>query len=157
MHCFHGSKYSNTINASRDGNGLRIATAGDAVLRCLATVFADDFKSQWDEDGIKTPFIFKRDGFACEGQVARRAVQNRLLASLFDHMQLSSFLIDPPVKMSNRQKGTILEYLIARLYEIRGDDARLAELLLSCLTQVLLWLAICDIELDRRFLTPLHR
>ena len=40
-HPFHGGKYENTIRQSPDKKSLLVPTAGDAILRLLATVVVD--------------------------------------------------------------------------------------------------------------------
>ena len=52
-------------------------------------------------------------------------------------------------KLSEREKGTIVEYLVVKLYEIRGGNTRLAEVVLACMTQCLVWFAIYDIQKKR--------
>ena len=51
--------------------------------------------------------------------------------------------------LSERGKGTIVEYLVVKLYEIRGGNTRLAELVLACMIQCLVWFAIYDIQKKR--------
>ena len=47
-------------------------------------------------------------------------------------------------KLNEHEKGNIMEYLVVKLYETRGGNARLAELVLACMIQCLIWFAIYD-------------
>ena len=122
-----------------------MATAGDAILRLLATVVVDAIDAVWKRQGTPVS-IFGRDGPKCEAKAATRAVKNKHLALLFDNMGLCLWYPMDSSSLPEHEKGTIVEYLIVKLYESRGSNKRLSELVLVCMTQCLIWLAIYDIQ-----------
>ena len=92
-HTFHAGKYEHTINQSSDQQSTPcLATAGDAILRLLATVVADAIDAVWKRQGTHAS-IFGRDGPKCEAKAATRAVKNKHLALLLDKMGLCSGII----------------------------------------------------------------
>ena len=56
--------------------------------------------------------------------------------------------------LPEHEKGGKVEYLVVKLYEVRGRNKRLAELVLACMTQCLIWFAIYDIQ-RKKNLVPL--
>ena len=127
---------------------MRLPTAGDAILRLITTVVVDAIDAVWKRQGTPVS-IFGRDGPLCEAKAATRAVKNKHLAVLFDKMDLCLWYPMDSRHLSERGKGTIVEYLVVKLYETRGGNTRLAELILACMIQCLVWFAIYDIQKKR--------
>ena len=133
---------------SPDRQSVRVPPAGDAILRLLATVVVDAIDVAWKRQNTPVS-IFGRDGPLCEAKAATRSVKNKRLAVLFDKLDLCSWYPMDSRHLSERGKGTIVEYLVVKLYEIRGGNTRLAELVLACMIQCLVWFAIYDIQKKR--------
>ena len=89
----------------------------------------------------------------CEAKAATRSVKNKHLALLFDKMGLCLWYPMDSSSLPEHEKGTIVEYLVVKLYETRGRNKSLAELILACMTQCLIWFAIYDIQ-RKRSLVP---
>ena len=168
MHDFHSGKYRDTLSHSRGGNQLRPGTAGDAILRLLATAVVDAIADVWRRDpwtNGRSWFRkgFNRDGPKCECEVARQATKNKNLGLLFDKMRVVELLPgrvkldDGAPVMTQKTKGDIMECLIFQLYETEGEYRRLAELLLACMVQALVFFAMYDIEEKRSLLPFLSR
>ena len=155
-HPFHGGKYEYTIRQSPDQKSLLVPTAGDAILPLLATVVVDAIDADWERQSIRLP-IFIRDGPSCEAKAAKEAVQNEYLAILFDKMGVGSWVTVDSSKLNEHEKANIMEYLVVRLYETKGGNARLAELVLACIVQRLIWFAIYDIRSKRSRVPYLSR
>ena len=156
-HRFHGGKYENTMRQSLGGDSLRYATVGDAILRLLATAVVDAIADAWKRSGLRVPCCFLRDGAACESTVAKEAVRNERLALLFDKMCLGSVLFLTHSRLSCHTKADIMEYIFAKLYETEDENVRLAELLLACMIQTLVFFTIYDIKAKRCLLPYLSR
>ena len=153
-HTFHSGKYEHTIRQSSDKRSLpSLATAGDAILRLLATVVVDAIDVVWKRQDTPCS-IFGREGPKCEAKAATRAVKNKHLAVLFDKMGVYLWYPMDSSNLSEKDKGTIMEYLIAKLYEVRGVKKRLSELVLVCMTQCTIWFAIYDTR-RKKNLVPL--
>ena len=164
MHRFHSGKYSHTMSSSPDGNHLRPATAGDAILRLLTTAVVDAIADVWrrnPDTNEMSWFVkgFTREGSLCESEVARQAQSNKNLALLFDKMRVGE-LLSGKVKLdgwgperTQKIKGGIMECLIFQLYETTGECTRLAEFLFACMVQALVFFVLYDIE-EKRSLLP---
>ena len=72
-------------------------------------------------------------------------------------MQLGDAIIPEVLCLDQHAKGTIIECLVARLYETEGANTRLAELMLACMIQSLVWFTIYDIESKRSQVWRLSR
>ena len=112
----------------------------------------DAIDADWERQGVRLS-IFIRDGPSCEAKAATEAVKNEFPAILFDKMGVDSWAPVESSKLNEHEKGSIMEYLVVRLYETKGGNARLAELVLACLIQSLIWFAIYDIR-RKRSLVP---
>ena len=122
-------------------------------MRLLATVVVDAIDVVWKRQDTPCS-IFGREGPKCEAKAATRAVKNRHLAVLFDNMGVYLWYPMDSSNLSEKDKGTIMEYLIAKLYEVRGVKKRLSELVLVCMTQCTIWFAIYDTR-RKKNLVPL--
>ena len=109
-HDFHDGKYEHTMRQSSDKQSLpHLSTAGDAILRLLATVVVDAIDVAWKRQ--KTPVsIFGREGPSCEAKAATRAVQNKHLAVLFDKIGLCVWCPMNTSNLSEKEQGNIVEY-----------------------------------------------
>ena len=143
-HPFHRGKYEHNMRLSSDKQSVYFSTAGDAILRLLATVVVGAIDVAWKRQNTPVS-IFGREG-TCEAKAATRAVKNKHLAVLFDKMGLCVWCPMNSSNLSEKEKGDIMEYLIAKLYESRGSNKRLSELVLACMTQCLIFFAIYDIQ-----------
>ena len=166
LHPFHTTKYKNTINASPDGQFMRPATAGDAILRLVLTAIVDAIADLWQHDWGTTSWFLNgciRDGPLCETKLARKAAENENLALLFDKMCISEVVKADlmPEGISEHEcfkiKGSIMECLFANLYDIEDENGKLAELLIVCMVEALIFFAIYDVKKNRSFLPYLAR
>ena len=140
---------------------MRPATAGDAILRLMMTAIVDAVEELWrPEWGAMSWHLkgFTRDGPRCEAKVARKAVENQLLALLYEKMRMCEVVPEGVTSPESvKIKASLMECLFAELYEVEGDYAGLAELLLVCMVQALIFLAIYDVETNRSLLPHLGR
>ena len=116
----------------------------------------DAIDADWERQGIRLQ-IFIRDGPSCEAKAAKEAVQDEYLAILFDKMGVGSWVPVDSSKLNEHEQANIMEYLVVKLYETKGGNARLAELVLACLIQSLIWFAIYDIRRKRSLVPFLSR
>ena len=168
FHPFHTTKYKETINASPDGKFMRPATAGDAILRLVITATVDAIADLWQLEWGTTSWFLKgciRDGPLCEAKLARKAAENENLALLFDKMRISEVIHADLMleEVSNRacirKKASIMECLFATLYEVADGDEKkkLAELVIVCMVEALIFFAMYDVKEDRSLLPYLAR
>ena len=116
----------------------------------------DAIDADWERQNTRLS-IFIRDGPSCEAKAATEAVKNELLAILFDKIGVDSLVPVDSSKLNEHEKGNIMEYLVVKLYETKGGNARLAELVLACMIQSLIWFAIYDIRRKRSLVPFLSR
>ena len=166
FHPFHKTKYKETINASPDGKFMRPATAGDAILRLVITATVDAIAELWQVDWGTTSWFLNgciREGPLCETKLARKAAENENLALLFDKMCISD-VVNADLMLEGvsehecfKIKASIMECLFANLYDVEGESGKLAELLIVCMVEALIFFAIYDVEKNRSLLPYLAR
>ena len=166
FHPFNTTKYKDTINASPDGKFMRPATAGDAILRLVITATVDAIADLWQVDWGTTSWFLNgciREGPLCETKLARKAAENENLALLFDKMCISD-VVNADLMLEGvsehecfKIKASIMECLFANLYDVEGESGKLAELLIVCMVEALIFFAIYDVKKNRSLLPYLAR